>query len=110
MFTNINNGKVYIGKAENVLRRRKRHYTLAKMYLRKRRRDNVDKTQKELYLAMMDEGFTSFKFEILEYCPMEIIDDREQFWIKHFDSVENGYNMLRGFKSDKKYKEEDYEE
>ena len=110
LWTNKKNGKRYVGKAENLLKRRKRHLTLAKMYMRKYRRDGVIKTQKELYLAFIEDGFTNFKWEILERCSMEVIDEREQYWIKHYDTYENGYNMLSGFRTNEKYKEDDYGE
>lgn len=54
---------------------------------------------------MVKEGYKNFKFEIIERCPLDKLDEREEYWIKEYDSLNTGYNMLAGFRTDKVYKE-----
>ena len=105
-WTNKTNGKVYIGKSDDVLKRKKRHLNLYKMYYRKFKRGRGLQTKKALYIAMIEEGYRNFKFEVLEYCELDQLNEREEYWIEHYNSCEEGYNMLKGFKTDKKYKGE----
>lgn len=38
-----------------------------------------------------------FTFEIVEYCDKEFLDEREQFYIKKFNTLyPNGYNKTKG--------------
>lgn len=41
-------------------------------------------------------GPECFTYEILEQCPREKLNEREQFYIKFFDSYNNGFNQDRG--------------
>lgn len=36
------------------------------------------------------------KFEIIEYCKIEYLKEREKYWIKHLNSFENGLNGNKG--------------
>ena len=104
-WTNKTNGKVYIGQAEHILKRKKRHLNLYKHYFRQKKRGFKVKTGKDLYLAMIDEGWKNFKFEIVEYCELDLLNEREEYWIEYYKQRGEMYNMLAGFRTDKKYKE-----
>jgi len=50
---------------------------------------------KILYYAFDKYGIENFSFEVLEY-QIENYNEREQYWIRYYDSFENGYNMTEG--------------
>lgn len=54
--------------------------------------------QTKLFRALVKYGYDNFEKIILEECPedQKILDDREDYWIRHYDSVENGYNCRYG--------------
>lgn len=41
-------------------------------------------------------GKKHFRIELIEECPIEQLDDREQYWIAYYDSYNNGYNLTLG--------------
>ena len=41
-------------------------------------------------------GKDDFEYETIEVCHISKINKREAYWIKHYDSYENGYNTDRG--------------
>lgn len=81
--TNQLDGKVYIGQSIDVEERWKQH--------RRAWRDNSRKAL--LYEAIRKDGLGNFLFEIIEECPKERLNEREKFWIKKYNSLEDGYNM-----------------
>jgi len=81
---NLITGKVYIGQTKQFLKRRKRHFSEGKngktpLY------KSIRKYGKEMFLVNIEE------FDI----PIEIINQREAFWIKYYksDNREYGYNL-----------------
>lgn len=59
------------------------------------------KNQRKLYYALKKYGYDGFEKSIIETCdPVEwILDYREMYWIRHLNSVENGYNLSVGGRS-----------
>lgn len=49
-----------------------------------------------LHLAIQKYGWTKFKVEQLEQCPIDKLDEREIYWIKKLDTYNNGYNLTPG--------------
>lgn len=41
-------------------------------------------------------GEENFTINILEECPINLLDEREEYWIKKYDSIKNGYNQKTG--------------
>ena len=43
---------------------------------------------------MFKDGLENFTFEIIEECKKDsqILNEREKYWIKYYDSFNNGYN------------------
>ena len=84
---NLVNGKVYVGQTKNLTKRKRKHFGVAK---------SGDK--RPLYAAIRKYGKESFLFEILEECDDILIEQREQFWIKQYDSFNTvkGYNLTSG--------------
>jgi group I intron endonuclease len=82
------NGKIYIGKANNISRRISRH-----------RSTEFSKNQRNTKIckAIRKYGWENFTVEILE--SFESIDNetllrKESEWIKKLKAIENGYNIL----------------
>ena len=94
------NGKVYIGQSKNVNKRKNKHFTLL--------RHNKHKN-KHLQSAWNKYYEKNFVFEIIEsfesYDP-DIINEREIFWIKYYNSFNKdfGYNNTSGGDGIKNYK------
>jgi group I intron endonuclease len=87
--TNPNN-RIYIGQSTNIEERWKKY---EKMYC---------KDQPSIYNSLKKYGFKQHKFEVIEECLVEQLDDREIYWGKHYDVLSNKHlnNRLgRGFGS-----------
>lgn len=82
--TNINNNKVYIGQSNNLERRYKEHF--------------IWKLNNKQYIdeLIQDLGKENFSFEIIEECELEVLDEREKYWIKYYNSFYEGYNKTKG--------------
>lgn len=85
--TNLINQKKYIGKTEkiNPIDRWKEHLKDAKRDYRKDR---------ALYKAINKYGAENFSFKILE--ETDSPNEREQYYIKYYDTYRNGYNETLG--------------
>lgn len=81
----IQNGKLYIGSAVNIRKRWKSHRSA----LRRNKHHN-----NHLASAMKKYGVSAFAWEVVEFCPVTILTEREQFWLDYYQSFkpENGYN------------------
>jgi group I intron endonuclease len=75
--TNLINGKIYIGKDSH-------------------NNPNYIGSGKLIKYAIKKYGKENFTKEILEYCNTDNIDEREIYWIKEFNSMNNGYNISSG--------------
>lgn len=85
--TNLLNGKVYVGQ------------TVQK--LRKRFNQHKHGTGEGIDQAIKKYGIENFKIEPIEVCPCEMLNEREMFWISHYDCIApNGYNLTSGGDSD----------
>ena len=84
--TNLINNKLYIGKTERTIEVRwKEHLRHTQTY------PNIP-----LYRAINKYGKDNFTIEMIENCSNEIVNDREQYWIKFYNAYENGYNCTLG--------------
>jgi group I intron endonuclease len=83
--TNLLNNKVYIGQSKNIPNRFKGH-------IRQRSRNYP------LYNSFRKYGIDNFKFEVIEYADINILDELEIKYIKKYKSLinENGYNIKDG--------------
>lgn len=81
--TNITNGLVYIGLTNNWYRRKKEHFNGSK---------NKCYIDKEISLNP-----SNFVFEVIDQCESrEEIEQKEIYWIKHYNSYNHGYNQTTG--------------
>ena len=92
---NTLNGKSYVGQSTQLKMRKWRHYNNPKQII-------LD--------DLAGEDFSkNIKFEVLEYCPENLLDIRERYYIDKYNSIyPNGYNRQScgksGFGVDKKLK------
>lgn len=88
--TNIINNKKYIGITKRTLTDRKREHEYSA------------KTEKKISLfhkALLKYGSNNFNWEVIEECEDDNMEDREKFFIEHFNSYainKNGYNLTKG--------------
>ena len=89
-YTNLESSKMYIGQTLHPERRWNEHrYGKYKNGWHKDYQNNPDK----------------YEYSIIEYdVPEDKLDEREIFWIKFFDSYNNGYNLTEGGNATRGYK------
>ena len=90
IITNDINGKQYIGKTQynDINKRWKEHCS----DYNKQHYEN-----RPLYSAMRLYGINHFHIEPVEYVSsINDLDDREIYWINHYDTYNNGYNATLG--------------
>lgn len=88
--TNLKNNKLYIGQTSTTLERRFRQHQVAAFTLN---------LQYPLYKAMRKYGIDNFKIELVEEVAPEQLNEREQFYIRQYESFvsfNKGYNATRG--------------
>lgn len=79
-------GKLYVGQSRNIEKRIKDY------------KSHDCLTQRKLYFSFEKYGFENHKFEILEECSVEMLNEREIYWINHFQTfnTEHGLNLTSG--------------
>lgn len=82
--TCLSNNFCYIGQSDSIKRRWATHRREL------RQGNHYNKKLQETYDLYGAENFT---YEILELCSKKELNNREQFYIKIFDSYENGFNQ-----------------
>lgn len=90
--TNTVNGKIYIGKTvQNIKRRFSQHIAKAK-------NDQIILKNIRLYSAFRKYGFDKFVIETIDEVDIKMLNNREQYWISYYDSTnkEIGYNLTGG--------------
>ena len=89
--TNLINNKVYIGQSINIQERWKAH---------RHRPFNSNSVDYDslLYRAIRKYGLENFKFEVLEECEKEALNDKEIYYIQEYKSSNPnfGYNLSNG--------------
>lgn len=82
------NGKQYVGKTTDSIEIR------FKKHLIEYNRSRCEK--RPLYAAMNKYGIEHFTIKQIEECSLDILNEREQFWIQTLDTFHNGYNATHG--------------
>ena len=83
--TNSKNQMTYVGQAVNIADRWKQHI--------KRGIGADAPTQNKLYPAMKKFGPENFTFEIIEKCPRDKLNEREDYWQEFYKAKEFGYSI-----------------
>ena len=81
--TKKENGKSYIGQSIDCDRRIKEHCYPSKNSL-------------AIDIAINKYGIDAFNYEIIEECSVDKLNERKAFWIKYYNTKENGYNETDG--------------
>ena len=84
---NLVNHKCYVGQAIDIDRRWHEHITELN--------DGIHYNN-HLQSAWNLYGQNNFKFDILELCEQEMLNDLERYWVQNKDSYHNGYNQTKG--------------
>lgn len=92
LWINLINGKKYVGQTQCFYQRMQNYKTKGATTI--------------LQNAINKYGIDNFEISILEKCPIERLDEREQYWIDYYKSYqrENGYNICEYASSTRGYK------
>lgn len=88
LITNSVNDKVYVGQTIQSLKKRfNGHCCYSK----------ADKSA-NMYIkrAIHKYGRDKFTIHLIEECPIELLNDREKYWISFYNSYKEGYNLTLG--------------
>ncbi len=83
MWTNLENGKFYLGSAKNLETRLKAYYNVNHL---------ARETNRYINRALLKWGYSSFSLTILEYCSVNDLIKREQYYL---DQLNPQYNICR---------------
>ena len=81
--TNLKNGKVYIGQSKNIFERKLQHFTALHTHWHENTQMQKD----------WNKDSHGFRWDVVEYCPLNKLNEREKFWIDKYDSIDKGYNQ-----------------
>lgn len=84
---NLINNKVYIGQSRDIFKRWNSHKNTAT-------NPNKQEYDYPLYRAFRKYGLKNFSFQVLEECSVEQLNEKENYWIKYYNSSGRlGYNQ-----------------
>lgn len=95
---NLTNNKYYIGITKDIGKRFNEHINYGLLGYENKSKTNE---KKGLYKDIKELGITNFLFKVLHQFETERYDiayDNEAYWIKKFNSINNGYNTLENSK------------
>lgn len=85
-WTNLINGKSYIGSAKCLKTRLNVYYSPGNM------NRQLNKGVSIIYRAILKNGLSNFNLDILQYCELNMLTEREQYYI---DLLNPEYNILK---------------
>lgn len=88
LITNSVNNKVYVGQTVQTLKKR---FSGHCCYSRTDRSSNM-----YIKRAIHKYGRDKFTIQLLEECPIELLNEREKYWISFYNSYKDGYNLTLG--------------
>lgn len=77
-------GKVYVGQSRNLIKRKNGYKNLR------------CKNQTKLYNSLKKYGWENHIFEIIEECPLKLLNKKEIYYINEYNSIEEGLNLRGG--------------
>lgn len=91
------NNKLYIGQSVNIRTRKNSHLSSLK---------NNTHYNTHLQRAFNKYGVENFEFTVIEYCDQDMLYERENFWIGHYQTYdfELGYNATIPSVGDEKFR------
>lgn len=92
---NKDTGKRYVGKTVvDPIKRWSQHKHCARSY-NNMSEDNTARSM-QIVRAMNKHGIDNFTFYVIETVDDDVVNEREKYWIKKFDTYYNGYNCTFG--------------
>lgn len=88
LISNDINNKVYVGQTIQTLNKRFNGHCC---YSKSDRSVNM-----YIKRAIHKYGKDKFHITLIEECPINLLNDREKYWIDFYDSYNNGYNLTKG--------------
>lgn len=85
-WTNINEGKSYIGCGTNLSKRFRDYFSIRNL------ERQIKNNRSYIYRSILKYGYSNFSLEIIEYCPASLVISREQYYI---DLFKPKYNILK---------------
>lgn len=82
------NGRRYVGKTTQSIEKRWQEHILDS------KREKCE--TRPLYRAIRKYGVENFSIEEIEECNVNVLSEREQYWIQHYNTYEDGYNATLG--------------
>lgn len=95
--TNLVNNRCYIGQSVDIKRRWRNERAAA--FNEKSHSYNTILSKAFRKYCVVKDGkvdFSNFRFEILEECFVEALNEREQHYVSKYNAYETGYNMTEG--------------
>lgn len=81
---NILNGKFYIGQSRNI----------AERFIKHKNGHKAERLAKlPLNVEIKKYGVENFKFEVIEECSIDELEEKERYWLYKLDAKTNGYNQ-----------------
>lgn len=99
---NTINDKVYIGQAVQYMKRKDTYvehgwkHRIAIHFQNAFGESVKSKDHPKLYNAIRKYGKNAFEYSLVTSCDEADVNDMETYYIKHYNSVENGYNITYG--------------
>lgn len=87
--TNLINQKAYVGQSVNIRKRFNKHRTAPF-------NPNDKSYDYPLSCAIRKYGLENFSFEIIEICKQSELNEKEIYYVAHYDTYRNGYNQDEG--------------
>lgn len=84
---NMINAKMYIGQSIDIEKRLAEHTNNLK---------NNNHPNIHLQRSWNKHGETNFSFKVVEECNQALLNEREVYWISHYDSFNSGFNLTLG--------------
>lgn len=91
---NTVNNKIYIGQTRGLLKNR--------FFTHRGAARDISRRSK-LYTAMRELGIDNFYIEEICKCEYNELNDKEKYYIRFYNTIENGYNSLKGGSYNSKY-------
>jgi len=87
--TNQINNKSYIGQSKDIKKRLNKHKSTCF-------NPSDNHYEYPLYRAIRKYGIENFTVEVIEECKIEELNQKEEYWIKKYNTFFNGYNQTLG--------------
>jgi len=86
--TNLINNKKYVGKTTKTIEER------FSEHIRTSKRKDI--MERPLYKAFQKYGIENFTITELEECSVDVVNEREKYWIEKLGTFHDGYNATKG--------------